>query len=597
MGAGQAYVDAFKKFTGADDTLRSQVASGVEQVARGEVPSFYLEYATGPSDGNRWRTLRATRFREVAPVRVVVVHDDITDRKRAEDSLRRSEADYREIIQNALYGMFRASPQGRFLMANPAMVEILGYDSEEELLAIESMTVLWPGDEAGGEALQSLIDAEHMVHYPVTWTRKDGHVASLLLSGHPVQDASGEITFFEIMVEDVTERLTLEEQLRQSQRLEALGQLAGGVAHDFNNILSVIIIEAQLGMRRLDEDDPVWKRLDEIKKAGDRATALTSQLLAFSRKQVIKPTTLNLNQLISGMHAMLTRLISEDIELNMGLAKTLDNVLADGGRLEQIVANLVVNARDSMTEGGVISIRTAMQTPTVQFRVMYPNVQAEAVVVLEVQDSGSGIPDEVKAKMFDPFFTTKERGKGTGLGLATVYGIVQRMGGAIDVESALGTGTTMTIYLPASEEVETEEIEMAENGSRSSRGSETLMVVEDDARLRRIAVELLKEQGYTVLSCEDGSTALRSLESYDDPVHLLLTDVVMPKMGGRELAERVQESRTGIKVLFMSGYTDDKVLEQKIVSGGISFLPKPFTAESLALAVRNVLDDGGPVEA
>ena len=476
-------------------------------------------------------------------------------------------------------------------MANPAMVRMLGYDSEEELLALDSTATFLKDSSQRPALVQKFLDSGGADRDPVEWIRKDGETISVLFSGRPVEDESGAVRYFEIMIEDVTERLALEEQLRQGQRLEALGQLAGGVAHDFNNILSVIIIEAQLGMKRLDEDDPVHTRLDEIKQAGDRAAALTSQLLAFSRKQVVEPKVLNVNRVISQMNTMLARLISEDIDLVSELDETLGNVLADQGQLEQIVANLIVNARDSMSKGGQITIRTSMKTPTAAYLRVHPEMQAETLVCLEIQDAGSGIPPEVKAKMFDPFFTTKERGKGTGLGLATVYGIVQRMGGDIEVDSTLGAGTTMRIVLPL---VDVEETENAADGEALlTGGDECVLVVEDDARLHRIAVQLLEEHGYTVASCEDGLAALSYLESHDDPIDLLLTDVVMPNMGGRELAESIGESRQGTKVLFMSGYTDDELLESQIAAGEISFLAKPFTAEDLALSVRKVLDEGG----
>ena len=470
-------------------------------------------------------------------------------------------------------------------MANPALVEMLGYDSESDLLTQGSVQELYVDPEQRSDSLRKF---EEMQEAEVEWRHKEGTTLLLRLSGKLVSDGPENDGVFQVMAEDVMERRILEEQLGQAQRLDALGQLAGGVAHDFNNILSVIIVEAQLGMRRLGDDDDLRGRLSEIMTAGDRAANLTKQLLEFSRNRIIDPTVLDLNRLISGMHAMLSRLISEDIELKVGLEKTLGNVLADAGQLEQIVANLVVNARDSMSEGGVISIRTAMQTPTAQFRVRYPSIQAEAVVVLEVQDSGSGIPDEVKARMFDPFFTTKERGKGTGLGLSTVYGIVQKMNGHIEVESELGVGTTMRVYLPVVDEIETE-VESTED-SPLLTGTETVLVVEDDARVRLVVVQILEEHGYTVMSAEDGPRALQQLEAYEGDVHLLFTDVVMPTMGGRVLAEEVTKMRPEVGVLYMSGYTDDKILQQQLITREISFLPKPFTTESLTAAVRGVLD-------
>ena len=429
VGVGNPYGDVLKYVIGIEDDSLAQAISGIAQVSTGDLPSFYMEFLSGDSSTERWGALRATRFRGAEPVRIAVAHEDITARKLSEDAVRSSEAEYRGLIERAVYGFFRQTPEGKILMANPAMVRMLGYDSEEELLALDSTTIFLEDPSQRSALVEGFLDKGGADREQVEWIRKDGQVISILFSGRPVADDSGEVAYFEIMVEDVTEKLALEEQLRQGQRLEALGQLAGGVAHDFNNILSVIIIEAQLGMKRLDKDDPVHTRLDEIKQAGDRAAALTSQLLAFSRKQVVEPKVLNVNRVIIQMETMLARLISEDISLVSELDETLGNVLADQGQLEQIAANLIVNARDSMSKGGQITIRTSMRTPTAAYLRAHPEMQAEALVCLEIQDEGSGIPPEVKAKMFDPFFTTKERGKGTGLGLATVYGIVQRMGG------------------------------------------------------------------------------------------------------------------------------------------------------------------------
>ena len=295
------------------------------------------------------------------------------------DLLHRARHEAEQLIQRAVYGIFQTSPGGLFLMVNPAMVRILGYDSEEELIALDSAEMVYadPSQKAG--MVQRFIAAEHVERFPVQWICKDGEVVSLLFNGGPVKDDSGDVVCLEFMVEDVTDRRMLEEQLRQAQRLDALGQLAGGVAHDFNNILSVITVGAQLGMRRLGEGNPLRERFSEIKQAADRAAELTRQLLAFSRKQIVEPTVVNINWLISGMSTMLGRLISADIELSSELDETLGNVLADKGQLEQIMANLVVNARDAMPRGGQLTIRTLMMTPTVSFQRGHPGLQAEAL--------------------------------------------------------------------------------------------------------------------------------------------------------------------------------------------------------------------------
>lgn len=510
---------------------------------------------------------------------------DITEREKAEEALRRSEAEYRGLVDEAMYGIYRSATDGTLLMANPALVEMLGYDSEAELLALGSIEKLYADPEQRPDKVKEF---EEKQEAEVEWKQKDGTTLLVRLRGKLVGDGRERGGVFQVMAEDVTERRILEERLRQGQRLEALGQLAGGVAHDFNNILSVIIVEAQLGMRRLGDDDPVRKRLSDIKAAGDRAADVTRQLLAFSRKQLVEPVVLSLNGMVSDLESMLTRLIAEDIDFTIALDETPVNVLADRGQLEQILTNLVVNARDAMPRGGELTIRTSMMTPDQAFLRAHPGLTSRLHAVLEVQDAGRGIPKDVQARMFDPFFTTKGRGKGTGLGLATVYGILQKMDGHIDVESELEVGTTMRVYLPIVDEAQTE-VRSTEDSTLPS-GTETVLVVEDDLGLRQVTVRLLEEYGYTVMSAEDGSQALQQLGAYEGDVHLLLTDVVLPGMGGRELAEQFLEIRPEAKVLYMSGYMDDKIFQQRLVTHKISFLPKPFTAESLTAAVRRVLD-------
>ncbi len=585
-GVGSAYLDVCEEATGADRDTAVQAAEACRRVAVGEQSQFHLEYACGPAGQERWFTLHVTRFQEAEPARVVVVHHDISDRKSAEDGLRRSESEYRELVEKAMYGIYKSNVAGEFLMVNPALVEMLGYDSEKDLMSIGSAAELYAYPEERTQQLGKIGRGEDAEFEAVS---KDGRKLTLRVSGSPVGVGPDGGTVFQGFVQDITQQVALEEQLRQAQRLEALGQLAGGVAHDFNNILSVIIGEAQLGMKRLEDDDPMRDRLTVIKAAGERAAGLTRQLLAFSRDQVVKPVVLDLNALVTDISSMLSRLIAEDIRLTIATQSRLGSVLVDKGQMEQVLTNLVVNARDAMPKGGELAIRTVAVSPDEAFLTTHPALTPQPYAVLEVEDTGTGITDEVRERMFDPFFTTKGRHKGTGLGLATAYGLVQKMDGHIEVDTELEVGTTMRIFLPV---VDEEVAQAASVESALPLGTETVLLAEDDVRLRRIAVQLLEEHGYTVLSAEDGPHALEQLKAYDGAVHLLLTDVVMPNMGGREVAERVKEMRPDTKVLFMSGYTDDEVLRERLSTGDIAFLQKPFTAESLAVAVRTVLDDG-----
>ena len=588
-GVGSSYLDVCEGATGADHESAVRAFEASMQVAAGARDHFHLEYCCRRPDQNRWFTLQVTRFKEADPPRVVVVHDEVTDRMIAEEALRQSEEEYRGLVQKAMYGIFKLNSVGKLLMVNPALVDMLGYDTEAELLAIDSVADVYVSPETRIDVLNKIElgeDAE------VDGLTKDGRQLRLRVNGNSVGDTPDGGTVFQGFVQDITQHVIVEEQNRQAQRLEALGQLAGGVAHDFNNILSVIIGEAQLGMKRLDPDDSLHERLTVIKSAGERASGLTRQLLTFSRDQVVKPVVLDINALVTDVSSMLSRLIAEDVRLTITTQSRLGNVRADRGQIEQVLTNLVVNARDAMPRGGELTIRTTSVVPDDAFLATRPALEPQPYVVVAVTDTGTGIPEEVKARMFDPFFTTKGRHKGTGLGLATAYGLVKKMSGYIEVETELDAGTTMRVYLPVVDEVAAEA--NSEEDSPIRLGDETILVVEDDIRLRRVAVQLLEQHGYTVLSAGGGPHALEQLLAYGGDVHLLLTDVVMPDMGGREVAERVRALRPETKILYMSGYTDDHVLREKLSSGGISLLEKPFSAESLSGAVRHALDESTP---
>ena len=394
------------------------------------------------------------------------------------------------------------------------------------------------------------------------------------------------------MVERTGELRTSEEQLRQAQKMEAVGRLAGGVAHDFNNLLMVMRGYGELLLNRLDANDPLRRNAEEIQEAAKRATALTQQLLAFSRKQVLQPKVLELNAVVTEVEKMLRRLIGEDIELAATLDLALGRVKADPGQIEQIILNPAVNARDAMPQGGRLTLKTSNVTLDQAYARQHRGARPGPHVLLAVSDTGVGMDAETQSHIFEPFFTTKDAGKGTGLGLSTVYGIVKQSGGTIWVESAPGRGTTFEIYLPLVEKVAAGGELHPALPAPPPGGTETILVVEDEMSVRRLAAEFLGSNGHTVLEAQDGGEALQVCEEHRGPIHLLITDVVMPGMSGRELAVRLAGRRPEMKVIYMSGYTDDAIVQHGVLEEGIPFLQKPFSLDALARIVREGLEAG-----
>jgi two-component system cell cycle sensor histidine kinase/response regulator CckA len=426
--------------------------------------------------------------------------------------------------------------------------------------------------------------AGNKVAYDVSFHGKDyqAHVA-------PLTSVDGEIIGCIGLAVDVTERKALEMQMRHVQKMEAVGRLAGGIAHDFNNLLTVINGYSDLTLLRLDPNDPLRNNIDQVNKACDRAAGLTRHLLAFSRKQVLKPEILNLNNTVSEMNKMLPPLIGEDIELVIELCPDLGQVKADSGQIEQILANLAVNARDAMPLGGELSISTSNIVLDEKIARRFESVQSGLYVLLTVSDNGHGMNPETLRRVFDPFFTTKEVGKGTGLGLSTAYGIVKQSGGYISVDSEVGRGTTFKIYLPQVDE-EVGRIEASPRLSALLPGKETVLVVEDDNQVRSIAAMALEMSGYDVLTAANGGEALLLCETYNGKIDLLLTDVVMPRMSGQELASRLLELRSGTRVLYMSGYSENAIIHHGVMEKGTDFIEKPFSPEALTRRIREVLD-------
>jgi nitrogen-specific signal transduction histidine kinase len=411
-----------------------------------------------------------------------------------------------------------------------------------------------------------------------------------------MKDSSGNRIGFRGVVRDVTERrqieqekANLQEQLRQSQKIEAIGRLAGGIAHDFNNLLTVIKGYSQLSLVDTEEGSPLREPLEEINKAAEKAADLTRQLLAFSRRQILEMKVLDLNTILGNLDKMLRRVIGEDIELMTIPAEDLGRVKTDPGWIEQVIMNLAVNARDAMINGGRLTIETANVELDEAYARGHIAVKPGRYVMLSVSDTGAGMTPEVKQQVFEPFFTTKEKGKGTGLGLSTVYGIVKQSGGNIWVYSEPGQGTTFKIYLPRVDEP-LEEFRERVFQEELPQGKETVLVVEDEEAVRQLAVRILKRQGYTVLGVPDGDSALVICEEQKEPIHLILTDVVMPGMSGRQLVDRFSKVRQDFKVLYMSGYTDNAIVQHGVLGEGVNYIQKPFTVDALARKVREVLD-------
>ncbi|HUL29930.1 MAG TPA: ATP-binding protein, partial [Thermodesulfobacteriota bacterium] len=426
---------------------------------------------------------------------------------------------------------------------------------------------------------------------PFAYTDKDVKLAERIASQIAGAVANAQLYAERVQAED--QRAALEEQLRQSQKMEAIGRLAGGIAHDFNNLLTVIKGYTQLSLARIDGDKPLEEDIEEIEKAGDRAADLTRQLLAFSRRQIMELRLLDLNSLLKNLDKMLRRVIGEDVELITVMAKDLGRIKADPGQIEQIMMNLAVNARDAMPDGGRLIIETANAELDAAYAHTHVSISPGRYVMISVSDTGIGMTPQVKDRIFEPFFTTKERGKGTGLGLSTVYGIVKQSDGSVWVYSEPGKGTTFKIYLPRVDD-SPKELEEKETKKESPRGRETILIVEDEAEVRKLTRLILLRQGYKILEAGSGEEAMKICQEGRGPFHLLLTDVVMPQMNGRQLGEQLGQMQMcrPLKVLYMSGYTDNAIVRHGILERGMNYIQKPFTVDGLARKVREVLDRG-----
>jgi two-component system, cell cycle sensor histidine kinase and response regulator CckA len=551
-----------------------------------------LEYRIRHKDGS-WRVLESTasviRNSNGEPEKMVIVNRDVSDRKLAAEALRRSEASFRSVVEDAPYGIYRANVSGQLLMVNFTLVKMLGYESQAELLKANLADDIHRDSREHQRLSEMFPRDQGFKDMEVEWKRKDGSAITVRCSGRPVLNEAGALAYIEVFAEDITERRVLEKQLRMAQKMEAIGRLSGGIAHDFNNLLGVIIGYSQVMKRTLGPSHSSYEHAEEIEKASQRAVSLTRQLLAFSRQQVLEPAILSLNALVTDMEKMLPRLLGEDIKVDLNLDPALGQVKADQSQLEQVLMNLAVNARDAMPDGGRLTVRTANVDLDLAYTRQHPGSKPGRYVVLAVTDTGTGMDPETQAHIFEPFFTTKERDKGTGLGLSTVYGVVKQSGGYIAVDSEKGKGASFSIFLPRVEQA-VEAPEAVSLKTLSVRGSETILLVEDSEPLRKLAHMFLKDNGYRVLTAADGEDALQVARQHAAPIQLLLTDVVMPGINGRVLAERLGPWQPGMKVLYMSGYTDSFIAGHGVLEQGIHLLHKPFTEETLTRKVREVLE-------
>lgn len=554
----------------------------------GEVHEEEFKFRT-KSGEVRYGQLSAVRIELNGEPFMLSITHDITNLKRAQEAVKQSEADLRTLVSDAPYGIYHVDVDGRLLQVNPALQNMLGYKTAAELLRCNMTMDVYCDPASRLRLVNEYWDKKEFREVETRWKRKDGRIIDVRLTGRTVRDEGRRLAYFEVFAEDITERRSLERQFLQAQKMDAIGRLAGGIAHDFNNLLAVILGHSEILREQSGAQPKLQKGAEAINRAAERAASLTMQLLALSRKQVIEPKIVDVNAALVEMEKMVRRVIREDIKLAVRLDPNVGRIKIDPGQLDQVLMNLVVNARDAMPNGGELALHTASAEFDEMYIKQHLGTSAGHYVMIAVSDTGTGIDAGTLSYIFEPFFTTKEKGKGTGLGLSTVYGIVKQAGGHIVPYSEVGQGTTMKIYFPR---VEGDEI--AERSAKAEqaipRGTEGILVVEDETALRELTYGVLGESGYTVFEAAGLDEALRVIRENGAKISLLLTDVVMPGTGGRELASRLKALHPELKVMFMSGYADEVIAHNGAFSEGSVLIQKPFTKRTLLGKVREVLD-------
>jgi two-component system, cell cycle sensor histidine kinase and response regulator CckA len=561
----------------------------------GRIIGRTIELTAMRSDGTEFPVEMAlTPIRSDGALMIAGVLRDITQRKRAAEALLESERAYRSTFDEAPVGIAQTSLEGRLLRVNARLCALLGLGADDPLNA-DLATLTHPD-----EREQESEDRRRLLSGAVDQVTREGRLVlpgdrlvrvNLTLSLH--RDSAGTPAYFIAIIEDVSARYLLQEQLRQAHKMEAVGRLAGGVAHDFNNLLTAILGFSTMVLEDLPADHPSRNALLEIKHAGESAASLTRQLLAFSRQQILQLEVLDLNNVVQRMDALLQRILGEDVALVAQLAPSLGRITGDAAQIEQIILNLAINARDAMPQGGKLTIETGNVLLDHEHARRHRGSRPGQHAMLAVSDTGIGMSADVQAQVFEPFFTTKKRGEGTGLGLATVYGIVKQMGGWIWVYSEPGLGTTFKVYFPITGQ-EATAAAATPAPAVSLEGGETILLAEDQAEVRSVATAALRRHGYSVLEADSGEQAIEIAREMRTPIDLLITDVVMPAMSGRELAELLRAENPSIPVLYTSGYADDAIIRHGVLEAGVAFLPKPFTPQALLLKVREVLDARQP---
>ena len=531
---------------------------------------------------------RAFRFEQGGHPYELVLANNVTERNLMEEALRQSQASLQSLVDRAPFGICRTLlNEDRFESLNPAMLKILGGYSVDEAMGLKLSTGLYSDPKDRGRLIEVLRRSTRIHGHELSLVRRDGSTVPVRISGSLARDAHTKAEYFAGYVEDMTQQSALEQQVRQVQKLEAVGRLAGGVAHDFNNILVVIKLSTELMLAQTTPDNPLSKLLLQVSHAADRAAALTRQMLALGRQQIMQVRVINVNSVVSETSDMLRRIIGEDIRLVTKLCATLENSRLDPGQVGQVILNLAVNARDAMPEGGILHLETCNVELDNAYTQEHPPVQPGRYVMLAVSDTGTGIDKSILPRIFDPFFTTKEVGKGTGLGLSIVYGIVKQSGGYIWVYSEPGHGTTFKLYFPAI--TAALENPVARDQTHSEPSGQTILIVEDEATIRGNVRECLQQLGYQVVEAESGEAALQVCDDLRGKIDLVLTDLVMPGMGGYELAGELAQRHPAVGILFMSGYTEDSAARRDILLQGSAFLQKPFSVADLSNAVRQAL--------